>query len=128
MLTDGPSDQPARLLAGDGLPSPSSILCSLDSGAFPFRDAHGMRAFSVPATSCKKILRGSCGSTSFHRADPNTQTTEKQKTKNAPSSMITRRGGDDFPSGILAGSSTLTLGVSFASCTLASSYCSVSSS
>src|ERR1700674_5062920 len=118
----------APLAGGLRLSSSSSIICSLDPAENPFRDVHGNRAFSAPATSCAKTLRGSCGSTSSQRAEPNTQTTDKARARKVPKSMTTKRGGYDFFSGILAGSKTFTLGVSFASCTLASSYCSVRSS
>src|SRR5882762_1368401 len=115
--------------AGRSRPSNSSLLISSSACAEnPFRDVHGNRALTAPATSWAKIFRGSRGSTSSHCAEPNTQTVDSATARNVPKNMITKRGGHDFFSGILAGSKTFTLGVSFASWTLASSYCSVRSS
>src|SRR5580704_4080639 len=105
------------------------ILYTLDLGASPFCDpAQSARAFSVATISCARTLRGSFGSASSHLFAPNIQITEELITRNVPKKTISKRGGNDFFSGILPGSSTFTLGVSFASCTLASSYCSVSNS
>src|SRR5438874_3096333 len=94
----------------------------------PFRATHGTCAFTVATTSCASILRGSAGSACCHWLEPSTHTTDIAPARNVPRNMINKCGGNDFLSGIVAGSKTLTLGVSFASCTFASSYCSVSNS
>ena len=51
-----------------------------------------------------------------------------EKKSTAPTAVNDPRGGNDFLVGTTAASRTFTLGISFASCTLASSYCWVRSS
>src|SRR5260370_12449375 len=118
---------PVGALVGGRRPSsPSSILCPAESGACPFRATHGIRAFSAPATSCARTLRGSCGSASCQRADPSTHTADMAKARNVPRNIITKRGGNDFFSRTFAGSTPFPLNVSFASCTFPIYYYSLS--
>ena len=93
---------------------------------WPFREAQGIAAFTVSKTSCANTFPGSpgpfapmpCGQTSSYR--------RTRKPRPPPTRLIRVRGGNDFLSGTLGGSSTLTVGISFASCTLAISYSWVS--
>src|SRR5580692_9343237 len=119
------SDPPRRGWRSSNL---SKSISFFALGPAPFRESQCARAFRDSTTSFARILRGSSGSPVRQCSAPNTQTTDIDKTKNVPRNMINNRGGNDFFSGTCAGSSTLTLGVSLASSTLASSYCSVRSS
>src|SRR6266478_2381800 len=118
----------SRLTAGWPLSSCPKDFFPADSDPLPFRVTHGTCGFTAATISCARILRGSSGSARGHWFAPSTQTIEAPAARSVPRNMINKRGGNDFFSGIVAGSRTLTLGVSFASCTLASSYCCVSSS
>src|SRR5207249_5433375 len=104
------------------------VLVVISLGEKPSCEAQCVRALNVANTSRAKTLRGSFGSPWCQWLDARTKTIHTEAAKNVPRNMIRRRGGNDFFSGTVAGSRVLTLGVSFASCTLASSYCSVSSS
>ena len=53
---------------------------------------------------------------------------DTQEQKSGKEGDETLRGGNDFRSGTIGASSTLTLGVSFASSTFANSYCCVKTS
>src|SRR6266568_6140133 len=103
--------------------SRTQIRCVTPRNREPLDGAHGMREFIVWKISCAKTFPGSCASTSSHRDLPKTKTAPAANVKKVERNMIKNRGGNDFLSGMRAASSTLTLGVSFASCTFASSYC-----
>src|SRR5437667_3629784 len=73
-------------------------------------------------TSSARRLRASSGSTPLQAELPSTQRHAAAKTNIVPRIMMTRRGGLDFFSGTLPGSSTFIVGIDFASSILASSY------
>jgi len=87
----------------------------LDDPPCPLREAQGILAFTVAATSRARILRGSQGSEAYQVAEPMTQAIAAQNTMKPPRTVISNRGGDDFFSATFGRSRTLTLGVSLAS-------------
>ena len=85
-------------------------------------------AFSVSATSSASSFLGSCGSIDAYVRFAKIHAHAPRKKNAAPKAVNSPRGGNDFLVGTTGASRTLTLGISFASCTLASSYCWVRSS
>src|SRR5579862_2985512 len=91
-----------------------------------FEWAQGMCSFTSSKTSCANNFVGSVAEVSFHCLRPRIPKAARAKNPKAVAQIIKVRGGNDFFSGTNAVSSTLTLGVSLASCTFANSYCCVS--
>jgi len=85
-------------------------------------------ARNVPATSIANCFPGSWGSIPRQACWTKIQAHVARNAKTAPATVSSPRGGNDFFVGTTAASKTFTLGTSLASCTLASSYCCVSSS
>src|SRR5262249_26013623 len=77
----------------------------------------------VSKTSSANCLPGSWGSISVQRRLVKSHNTPPTIPSTIPRVMKRNVGGNDFFVGTTAASSTFTLGISFASCTLASSYC-----
>ena len=77
--------------------------------------AHRIECTPRPHTLIANRFLGSRGSTSCQRADAIAQIAVATTANVVSARMIKRRGGNDFFSGTLAGSMTLTVGISFAS-------------
>src|SRR5580704_10192531 len=100
--------------AGDDQLLESSLLA-------PFFDTWD-KSDRTSASICRaNIFRGSPASALSQMSEPKIQTLTAISAIIVPTNMISNRGGNDFLSGIGAGSSTLTVGISFASCTFANS-------
>src|SRR5579871_5222274 len=114
------------------LPAPHVIPVSLsDSGPlrdkrFAIRTAAGRsrltRARAVAPTSSASIRAGSSGSRSSQRFRATNQPAAPATPSSVPQHASRNRGGNDFFVGTTGESSTFTVGISFASCTLAISY------
>src|SRR5438876_328775 len=81
-----------------------------------------MLARTVEKISCASTLRGSAESVCSHDFFAKIQPVAMANPNAVPKTTMRVRGGNDFLSGMLGGSSTLTVAISFASWTLASSY------
>src|SRR6266404_1422280 len=115
-------------LVASGFWREPQIRWPFDSALAPLLENPGIRACTVVNTSVAKAFRGSETSTASHSVFPSIQDIASVTPSIVPRSMITVRGGNDFFVGTIAASSTLTVGISLASCTFANSYCWVSSS
>ena len=89
----------------------------------PLGVVQGIYGLTLSITSWANILPGSLESVSFHLWRAKIQRDAAQNISKPPATVINIRGGNAFFSGTTAASRTLTLGVSLASCTFASSYC-----
>src|SRR5215469_11064138 len=79
-------------------------------------------AFKSIQISVATALLRSPGSLSFQLFEPSTRAMPAVNIKSMEELAINRRGGNDLLSGMFAGSSTLTVGMSLASCTLVRLY------
>src|SRR5215475_8178488 len=94
----------------------------LDAAESPLRESFGILAFTVAKTSFARVLRGSFTSVPSQALWHRIQADASAHANAVPRTTIAIRGGNDFLSGISGTSSTLTVGISLASCTLANSY------
>src|SRR5262249_8163801 len=102
--------------------------CPFRGAPAPLRASFGTFARRVVNTSVANAFVGSLASTASHRVFLTTHVKDRAIPTIVPRTTMTNRGGKDFFVGTIAGSRTFTVGISLASCTLASSYCCVSSS